>query len=275
MKTTVSPYETTAWCTRIECTNGSVFRLTTYPVDITMSNSQVYSTDSGYDLTAYTSSSSMSSSAIELEGLVGIAGITRDMIVNGVFDNARIKIFKCNFLSPIEDYEKVASGLFGKTTIEDGKYKIEGMSLIDTLSQIIGKTYTAACSRTLGDTGCKVSLASITVTGTLTHVIDSYNIRDSSRAEVADTFGAGFFKFTSGPNAVLRPIEIKSYALDGSIVLFDAAYYAPVVGDTYEMTKGCRKRLEDCRDKYNNVVNFFGFSYIPVSSTYTTIGMRQ
>lgn len=274
MKSTVTPYETVAWCVRIECVNGSVFRLTSYPLSLTMSNSEVYNTDSGYDFTAYSASSALAPSAIDLEGLVGIAGINFDMITSGIFDNARIKIFKCNYLNPIEDYEKVASGIFGKTVLEDGKYKVEGMSLVDALNQVIGKTYTASCSRTFGDSGCGISLPAVTVTGTLTGVASNYVVVDSSRYEPSDTFTYGTFEFTSGPNVGLRPIEIKSYDVSGVIELFDSAYYTPVVGNTYKMIYGCRKRLEDCSTKYNNVVNFFGFSFIPVSSTYSSIGSR-
>jgi hypothetical protein len=37
-----------------------------------------------------------------------------------------------------------------------------------------------------------------------------------------------------------------------------------VVGDAYSLLPGCRKRLaEDCRDKFNNVVNFRGFPHVP------------
>jgi len=46
----------------------------------------------------------------------------------------------------------------------------------------------------------------------------------------------------------------------------------PQVGDTFVMIPGCRKRLEDCRDKWVNIINFFGFTRIPTASTYQQIG---
>lgn len=270
MKSIVAPYATAAWCVRIVCTNGTTLRLTTYPVDLVMSNAQVYETDSGYEQTTYTADTSLAASVIDVEGFVGVSGVTRDQIAAGVLDNARVYVFRCNYLIPVEDYEPVASGFFGKTTLLDARYKIEMMSLIDTLSQSVGKTYTASCSRTFGDAGCGINLAAITVTGTVTSVTSNAIIRDSGRAEAVDYFIAGTIHFTSGANIGLKPLEIKSYAADGTIGTFDAFFYPPQIGDTYSMTPGCRKRLVDCQAR-SNVINFFGFTNIPTSSVYQQV----
>ena len=79
-------------------------------------------------------------------------------------------------------------------------------------------------------------------------------------------------EFTTGNNAGLKPLEIKAYAANGTITLFEPAYYTPVIGDAYALIPGCRKREADCRDKYGNIVNFFGFTRIPTTSTYTKVG---
>jgi uncharacterized phage protein (TIGR02218 family) len=271
MKSTVAPYQTAAWCVRIVTVSGLTIRLTTYPHDLTMSNATVYLTDAGYEQTAYSATTNFSPSAIDLTGIAGIAGITRDQIASGVFDNARVYVFKCDFLTPVEDYEPIGSGFFGKTTLEDDKYTIQGMSLIDALNQSVGKTYTAACSRTFGDSGCTKDLTALDVVGAVNIVTSNRVIRDTSRAEAADYFAAGTIQFTTGNNAGLKPLEIKSYAADGTITVHEPFYYLPQVGDTFVMIPGCRKRLEDCRDKWNNVINFFGFSNIPTSSVYTQV----
>lgn len=274
MKPTVAPYSTAAWCVRIVTVDGPTLRLTTYPQNLIMSNATVYETDAGYEQTAYSAGTNMAAAAIDLTGFVGVAGITRDQIASGVFDNARVYIFKCDFLNPVEDYEPVAAGFFGKTELQDEKYTIQGMSLIDALSQSVGKSYTAACSRTFGDAGCGISLAAIDAVGAITSVTSARVFTDSSRLEVDDWFGAGTIEFTSGQNVGLRPLEIKSFAAGGVITTFEPAYYLPQIGDTFVITPGCRRRLQDCRDKYSNTVNFFGFPNIPTPSAYTEIGNR-
>ena len=272
MKSVVAPYETAAWCVRIECTSGTLVRLTPYPLDLKMSNEAVYLTDAGYEATTYHATATLTPSAIDIEGIAGLAGISRDEIASGIFDNARVKIFKCNYLNPVEDYEPITAGFFGKVTLQDDRYRVEGMSLIDALNQSVGRTYSAPCQRTFGDAGCTVDLTTLDVTGTLTHITGPSVFRDSARAEALDYFAAGTIAFTSGPNAELKPLEIKAYAADGTITTHEPTYFNPSVGDDYILIPGCRKRLDDCRDKWDNVVNFFGFPHIPTTTTYSKVG---
>jgi uncharacterized phage protein (TIGR02218 family) len=60
--------------------------------------------------------------------------------------------------------------------------------------------------------------------------------------------------------------------LAGTIKTHESFHYPVAVGDEYVLVPGCRKRLEDCRDKWSNIPNFGGFSFIPTQSTYTQIG---
>lgn len=272
MKTTVAPWEHAAACVRIECVNGTIVRLTAYPFDLVMSNGAVYKTDYGYEPTAYSADTSFSPSAIDIEGIVAFGGVSKDALASGVFDNARVYVFRCDYFNPVEDYEEVAAGFFGKTTLEDDKYRIEGMGLKDALNQSVGLTYTAPCSRTFGDAGCQKSLPAITVTAAITSVTSPYVVRLSSLAFAEDYFGAGTIEITTGDNAGLKALEIKSHAADGTITTFEPFYYAPQVGDTAMLIPGCRKRKVDCYVKWTNIDNNFGFSDVPTSSTYQQIG---
>lgn len=272
MKSTVSPYQTSATCVRIECLNGVTVRLAAYTYDLTMSNGAVYKTDYGYEPTAFSASASFSPSAIDLEGICAIGGVTRDALASGVFDNARVHVFKCDFLNPVEDYDPVTCGFFGKTTLEDDRYTVEGMALIDALNQSVGRSYAALCTHTFGDARCGIDIGALTVAGTVSVVTSNSVIRDTSRTESADYFAGGKIAFTSGNNDGLKAQEIKSYAADGTITTFEPFYYPPEIGDTFVLIPGCRKRLTDCRDKWDNVINRFAFDYMPTSSVYAAVG---
>lgn len=273
MKSVVASYETASWCVRIACVGGDVFRLTTHVRDLTMSNGEVYLSDTGYDATAYQSGSDATPAAIDLEGFVGLAGMTRAKIASGIFDGARVYIFRCDYLDPVEDYEPVTAGLFGKTTLIDGRYRIEGMSLGDTLNQSVGISVSPACRHTLGNAGCGFTITP--ALGAVTGVTSNTVFQDTSRSEAADWFAYGTLEFTSGPNAGLAPIDIKRYEADGTIELFEPAYYTVEVGHTFSLTPGCRKTLAACRDKFANVLNFGGFPSVPTSSTYGEIGRNR
>lgn len=277
MKSVVADYRYRCHCLRIVTTSGLIVRLTDHPRDLKMSNGEVYKTDSGYQFTGSQGTTTMSPGVMDLEGVLAIAGVDRDKVASGVFDGARLYCFATSWRVPVEDEEQVGAATLGRTTLIDDRYKIEMMALIDALNQSVGRTYAAACDKVFGGqefAGCKVALGPITVTGTLTHVTSNTILRDSVRTEVADYFAMGSILWTSGPNVGLKPQEIKRYELDGTIETYEPAYYAVTVGDTYEMVPGCRKRMEDCRDKWNNIINFGGFSFVPTSSQYQQVGAK-
>lgn len=275
MKPHVADYHYRTTCLRIEPTFGPVIRLTQFPRDLKMSNGEVYVSSSGYQFTGYTSASSLSPALIDLEGIAGIAGITRAQLSSGQYDNARCYCFATTWHTPIEDEEPIVASILGKTTLVDDRYRIEEMALLDALNQSVGETYGPTCPKVFGGqefAGCKVDLGPLRVTGSITDVSGPYVFRDSSRSEVADWFAAGDIVFTTGPNAGLPPQKIKAYESDGTIELFEPFYYAVSVGDEYEMTPGCRKRKQDCHGKYNNIANFGGFPDVPLQSTYQKWG---
>lgn len=277
MKTTVAPYETRALCLRIVTTGGQTVRVTRYPVDLVMSNGATYQTGSGFDFTGYEATAGFSPAAIDLEGILGFAGVTRDAVASGVFDNARCYLFACDFLAPVEDHEPIVSSILGKSTLTDNGYRFEEMSMIDALNQSVGKTYTAACAKRFGGqefAGCKIVLGPLTVTGSLTAVTSRQIFRDAGRSEAADWFGYGLIEFTSGANAGLGPFGVKRHEADGTLEIFDSLFYPASIGDIYTLTPGCRKRLTDCRDKWANILNFGGFPTIPSTSQYSDFGNR-
>ena len=276
MKPQVADPQYRTFCVRIVPLSGATVRLTAHPRSLSMSNGQAYLSESGYEFTGLASSANLSPGVIDLEGIAGMAGVGRDEIASGVFDNARCYLFATNWTAPVEDEEPLGLCFFGKTTLADERYRVELMGLADALNQSTGKTVTPGCPKTFGGqeyAGCKKDLVPLTVSGTITHVTSASIFRDSARAEAADYFGVGTIKFTSGANAALRPQQIKRHEADGTLETYEPFYYAVAVGDAYTMIPGCRKRLTaDCFTKWNNVVNFGGFPHVPTQSQYAQIG---
>ena len=268
MKAQVANYQTRAVCLRIVPVSGSPIRITSYPKDLKMSNGQVYLTTVGYEFTGYQATDSMSPSVVDLEGIAGFAGIGKDEMASGAFDNARCYLFACDWTNPVEDYEPIVCSILGKTILEDDKYRIEEMALIDALNQSVGKTYTPTCQKRFGGqefAGCKKVPA--VVSAAVTAVNSQFSVTASGATNPADFFGEGTVKFTSGANAGLKPLEIKTHLAGGVITTHEPFYYLPQVGDTIQLTEGCRKRMADCKAK-NNILNFGGFSFIPTQSQY-------
>lgn len=273
MKATVAPYETAVRCLRIECLDGTIVRLTRHPFDLTMSNATVYLSVAGADFSTSVAETTFSASSFDLEGFVGLAGIGRDEIASGVFDGATCKLFKTSFLAPVEDEEQMDRATLGRTILEDDGYRIEQMGLVDLLVQPVTSTVSPMCRSIFGGQeygGCKVNLAAITVTGTLTSVTSPLVIGDTARTETADYFGAGVIRFTSGDNLGLADIRVDGFSA-GVLTLANAPYYPVTIGTTYELEPGCRKRLVDCQG-HNNVARMKAYPHVPPKSVYTSIG---
>ena len=274
MKSAVADRRYKIHCLRIVPLWGATVYLTDHVRDVVL-GANTYKTDSGYEFSGLALEDNMSPGVLDLTGVANIAGIDMDEIVAGVFDGARVYAFATTWNAPVVDEEPLGVAILGKTKLDDDRYTIEMMMLIDALNQSVGKTYMANCQKVFGGTefaGCQVALGPITVTGTLTDVTSNSVFRDSTRAEVADYFGGGTVTFTTGANAGLKPIKIKEYAADGTITVHEAFHYPVAAGDAYTLVPGCRHRQEDCRDKWANILNFGGFSWVPTQSTYTQVG---
>ena len=138
---------------------------------------------------------------IDLAGHRRLAGIERDVIASGVFDSARCYVFATSWAAPVVDEEPLIASILGKTTISDDRYVIENMGLLDALNQTVGITVTATCRHAFGSAGCGKDLGPLTVTGTLTHVTDSYTAA-TPRVRRRTTISAqARLHSTSGPNA--------------------------------------------------------------------------
>jgi len=275
MKSVVADYRYRVLCLRIVPTAGSPIYLTDYPRDLVMSG-HTYLSTAGYQFTGYSGTAGFSPASIDIEGIAGASGVTRATVASGLFDGARCYVFATSWAAPVEDQEPVVAGIFGQATLLDDRFRIGGVSLIDALNQTVGQTYGAQCPKVFCGQeygGCMASLAANTVTGTLTAVTSSSVFADSGRGEASDTFGAGTIQFTSGPNAGLKPLEVKSFAA-GVFTTFEPFYYLPVAGNAYAAVRGCRKRLSDCQARVggSNILNFGGFPWIPTGSTYAQVG---
>ena len=111
------------------------------------------------------------------------------------------------------------------------------------------------CQNRLGDARCQVNLAPFTVSFTVTSVGSASRVfTDSALAQAADYFTEGLVTFDDGAHGDL-PLMVLDHATGGVITLAEPLVADIVVGQTGTIVAGCLKRLEDCRDKFDNVLN--------------------
>jgi uncharacterized phage protein (TIGR02218 family) len=121
--------------------------------------------------------------------------------------------------------------------------------------------YTANCQHVLYDTGCTLVKNSYGANGTV--------IGGSSRtiilwASATSAYSQGTITFLTGPNAGVTS-NVK-WGVDTPTAALGLSYPLPndpVAGDTFTVYQGCDHTKATCLSKFNNLINFRGFPYIP------------
>ena len=125
--------------------------------------------------------------------------------------------------------------------------------------------YQAGCMRTLYDDGCKVNREKFTVNGRVTENSQTGTVLKHNLTQPDGWFSQGVIKFTSGRNAGFSR-TVKAH--NGNTFEFALRLpFPPQVGDVFKVYPGCNKRRDTCKDKFNNIVHFRGFPFIPSADT--------
>ena len=247
---------TLAWCLKVTRTDATVYGFTSAQADLVVSG-VTYLAGPGLDVAGLASSAGMAVDNTELTILADDVLITVPDILAGRWNGAAFELFVVNWndLSMGRDVRK--AGTFGAVQPRNGAFSVELRGLQQYLQQTVGAVSTKTCRARLGDALCTKDLTAFTVTGSVTTVTSQQVVRDSTRTEADDYFAEGLLTWTGGDNEGLV-VKVKSYVQSGGVITLMVPAVATVqIGDTYTLVAGCRKRLlEDCRDKFNNVLNF-------------------
>ena len=121
-------------------------------------------------------------------------------------------------------------------------------------------------STTADGTAVWTALRALTFVGTLTGVTSGNRIfaNSASTDPPSGFFAGGKLTFTYGTNSGLAR-EVKSYtSSEGQFTMQQVFPFAVAAGDAYDVTAGCEKRrITDCRSKFDNVYNHRGFDLLP------------
>jgi uncharacterized phage protein (TIGR02218 family) len=124
--------------------------------------------------------------------------------------------------------------------------------------------YMAQCLHTVYDNGCKAVRASFTVPGSAA-AGSSRDLVLTALSQPEGHFDQGSLTFTSGRNAGLaRTVKRQTST---QVRLAFPFPYVPEAGDSFDLVPGCDGRQATCSGKFNNLVHFRGYPYIPVPET--------
>lgn len=264
---------TLAMCWKLTRTDSVVMGFTDHDKDLEIDGVD-YSASSGFTPTAVANTSNLSVDNLDVDGMLDADVISEEDVMAGIYDFAEIEVFQVNYSDLTQGILQLRRGWLGEVTLKNHQFVAEIRGLTQRLSQNIGELYSPSCRARLGDSRCKVNMATHTHTGTITSVESNSVLYDTARTEDNGIFTFGKITFTSGGNNGLS-MEVKEYTV-GKLVLALPMPYTAMAGDSYSIEEGCDKTLATCKNTFNNVVNFRGEPHVPgLDRIFETAGTRS
>jgi len=250
-----------AYLLRLIRPDGQVHGFTS-ALDSVQIDGVLYSSAQGLDVSSLSLTAGLAVDNLEMTTLDDGSLFKQNEVFGGVWRNTRFTIARYNFASPSDGLEVLMVGTIGEVTISDGYVRLELRGLQAPLQQTIGQVVSITCRARLGDALCRVNLAPLTFSGTVSTVANRREFTSTSLSQAEHFFTEGRLTFTSGSCQGFSH-KVK-YSSGASVQLQLPTPSDFAVGDTFTIVAGCRKRfIEDCTNRFANALNFQGEPHIP------------
>lgn len=265
---------TLCWCWRLVRADGIVTGFTDHDRALVFDGT-TYEARAGFSASEIRESVGLSVDNLEVEGGVTSERLAEDDLAAGLYDDARVEIYRVNWQDP-DQRVLVRAGSLGEVRRTEQAFVAEIRGLAHYLQQPKGRLYQYTCDADVGDVRCGVDLetASFQANATVTSAVSDHEVVVSGLEEFADGwFDHGILVFLGGENEGQR-FEIKRHLSEADaarLVVWHALGRLPEPGDLITVRAGCNRTLETCRGKFGNAVNFRGFPHMPGNDFVTTI----
>ena len=268
---------TMAYCWRVTRRDGTVLGFTEHDRDLVYAGT-TFAAGTGFTASQIEQGLGLAVDNMDAAGALSSAALTDADILAGRYDDAVVDLFWVNWADTTMGLQ-IASGNLGEVKRRGLAFSAEFRSIANRLNQKIGQTYERTCSATLGDSRCKIDLASSTYRATAmaeTAGLTAQVVVNGLAGYAKDWFSGGTLLFTAGENNGLT-FEIKAHLRTSGVDILDLWLPTPfpvAMGDTATATAGCRKTFAICKSKFDNHVNFRGFPLIPGTDVVTRYGVE-
>lgn len=226
-----------------------------------------FKADTGLSALALQQSTGLSIDNTEVLGALSDAAVREEDIDAGRFDGAEVRSWLVNW-QDVSVRKLQFRGSIGELRRGGGAFHAELRGLTEELNRPMGRIYQRPCSAVLGDTGCRFDLSAdgYSQERGAELIEDARIFRWKSKAEFEPGwFARGRLLLKSGEAAGLFGV-IKSDRFENGfrvIELWEPIRAKVATDDVVRLEAGCDKRMETCRLKFANLLNFQGFPDIP------------
>lgn len=246
---------------RLSRRDGAVFGFTDHDRDLVV-DGLTCAASTGFRTGAIEKDLGAGADAARIEGVLSASAIVTEDLARGLWDGARVDVFRVDWSDPSLRVHLFA-GRLGAVRQGPSAFLAELRGLDAALDAAFGRVYGRFCDADVGDARCGVDLSATTfrAEGVVASVLDARTFRVDGLAAFADGwFARGRIAWTDGGGG-----EIAAHRVAGAHVTLElsAVSGAIATGDAFVVTAGCDKRAATCRAKFANILNFRGFPHMP------------
>ncbi|MCV6587114.1 MAG: DUF2163 domain-containing protein [Marinibacterium sp.] len=253
-------------CWAITRTDGVAYGFTDHDCDLFFEG-LTFRANTGLSASALQQASGLSVDNTEAIGALTDTAVSEADIDAGRFDGADLRAWMVNWAAPDTRW-LMFRGSIGELRRGGGAFHAELRGLTDALNRPVGRVYQKPCTAVLGDGNCRFAMQT-----------------EGYRAEVAVAeveagrvyrwpelagfepgwFTGGRLVVRSGAASGLWQTIKQDRFVNGTrqVTLWEPVRAEVAPGDQVRLEAGCDKRMETCRLKFNNLLNFQGFPDIP------------
>ncbi len=196
---------------------------------------------------------------MEVAGALSAAALTRDDLIAGLWDGARLELFLVDWRTPDAGRQLLASGTLGDVAVGEGAdagFMAELLGPGAQLGASVIETCSPECRAELGDGRCRVSLRG-------RERVTTVSAAEPGRVQLAGAVPADHVQgeiWVLDGTAAGQTRRLLAQA-DGWMLLDEPLALLP--GDRVVAREGCDKRFATCRDRFANAHNFRGEPHVP------------
>ncbi len=246
--------------------DGVTYGFTDHDLDLVFAGI-TYKADTGLSASALQQTTGLSIDNSEAVGAISSLSITADDIDSGRFDGAEVRAWQVNWQVP-DQRALLFKGSIGEIKRRDGLFHAELRGLAEKLNQPMGRVYQRQSTARLRDELPLEVLnsPSFSVETMVQAFEDCRYLTVSQDLDYPDGwFERGECHILDG-KALATQCLIKSdkRANNGRVLeLWEPLHRGLDIGDRVKLYAGYDGSVEQCKLKFNNIVNFQGFPHIP------------
>lgn len=226
-----------------------------------------YRADGGLGALALSQGTGLAVDNTEAVGALSDASITEADLEQGRYDDAEVICWRVNWADPVQHWIRFRAAL-GEVRRAGGQFRAELRGLTAALNRPAGRIYQKPCSAVLGDDACRVdvSRADYASEQTVGDVSEGRVFRWDDAGDLAEGwFNGGRLEVLNGPaDGLWGQIKSDRFAGGKRVIELWQAIKGEIAQDTrVRLVAGCDRRLETCRKKFDNVINYQGFPDLP------------